>query len=102
MVLTHLLRIIRRIHSRPIEQEAATGESLALPLTESIHQLLQLRGTLDLEEDLIVVVGHLDVEVLGLLLRFVVCGAFLAWGLGAGVDHCVLEVGDGLIGVWGC
>jgi hypothetical protein len=35
-----------------------------LPLTEGIHKLLQLSSTLDLEENLIVIVGHLDIQVL--------------------------------------
>ncbi len=51
-----------------------------MPLTESIHELLELGGTLDLEEDLVVVVSHLDVQVL--------CGAGvfrLAWATGAAV-----------------
>lgn len=48
---------------------------LALALAEGIHQLLELRGALDLEEDLVVVVGNLDVEVLGLRWPFV-----LIWG----------------------
>lgn len=37
---------------------------LALSLAECIHQLLQGCGSLDLEEDFVVVVGDLDVEVL--------------------------------------
>lgn len=35
-----------------------------MPLAEGIHQLLQLGSSLDLEEDLIVVVCDLDVEML--------------------------------------
>ena len=37
---------------------------LALSLAECIHQLLQGCGSLDLEEDFVVVIGHLDVKVL--------------------------------------
>lgn len=37
-----------------------------MSLAEGVHQLLQGGGTLDLEEDLVVVIGNLDVEMLTL------------------------------------
>ena len=64
---THHLGVVGRVDSGAVEEEANAGEGLALTLAEGVHELLQLGGTLDLEEDLVVVVGDLDVEVLGLL-----------------------------------
>lgn len=37
-----------------------------MTFAECVHQLLELRGALDLEEDFVVVVGDLDVQVLGI------------------------------------
>ena len=34
-----------------------------MPLAERVHEFLQSRRSLDLEKDLIVVVGHLDIEM---------------------------------------
>ena len=62
--MTHCLRIIRGVHARAIVQEAAALNALSLTLTERIHELLELCGTLDLEEHFVVVVRDLDVEVL--------------------------------------
>ena len=39
----------------------------ALTLAECVHELFQLRRTLDLKEDLVIVVRDFDVEVLGRL-----------------------------------
>jgi len=47
-----------------VEQESDRVWGLALSLAEGIHQLLQRRGPLDLEEYLVVVIGDLDVQVL--------------------------------------
>jgi len=62
---THTLWIVCRVHALPVEEEAAGLNAPALALTEGVHELLQLCGALDLEKDLVVVVGHLDVEVFG-------------------------------------
>jgi hypothetical protein len=67
LCLTHHLGVIGRVDSGAVEEEAHASEGLALTLAEGIHELLQLGCALDLEEDLVVVVGDLDVEVLGLL-----------------------------------
>ena len=64
---THHLRVVGRVDAGAVKEEAHAGEGLALTVAEGIHELLQLGCALDLEEDLVVVVGHLDVEVLGLL-----------------------------------
>lgn len=68
---THHLRVVCGVDSGAIEEEAHAGGRLALTLTEGVHELLELSGTLDLEEHLVVVVGDLDVQVLGLLGSFV-------------------------------
>lgn len=47
-----------------IEEKPDGGALLALPLAESAHQLVQLRGLLDLEENFVVAIGDLDIEVL--------------------------------------
>ena len=65
--ITHPLGVVGRVDSGAVEEEAHAGEGLSLTLTEGIHELLQLGCALDLEEHLVVVVGDLDVEVLGLL-----------------------------------
>lgn len=69
---TYRIGSVGWLNALALEEEADRVQSLALTLTEGTHKLLELRGPLDLEEDLVVVVGHLDVEVLG-----------LGWGLWA-------------------
>jgi len=54
------------LYATTIEEEPDRSGSLALSLAEGIHQLLEGGGTLDFEEDLVVVVGDLDVEMLTL------------------------------------
>lgn len=63
-VATYRLWIVRGLNSRAVEEEAHALRGLALALAEGVHELLQLRGPLDLEEDLVVVIRHLDVQVL--------------------------------------
>ena len=70
-VITYTLWRILGRHSSAVEQKPAAGERLALAVAEGVHQLLQLRRLLDLEEHLVVVVRHLDVEVLGRALLLV-------------------------------
>ena len=80
--VTHDVRGVAGVDSGAVEEEAHAGEGLALTLAEGVHELLQLGGALDLEEDLVVVVGHLDVQVLGLRLRCVVLISVVGWGWG--------------------
>lgn len=63
-VFTYSFRCISRLDSGALEEEAARGDGLALPLAKGRHELLQLGGSLDLEEDLVVVVADFDVQVL--------------------------------------
>ena len=76
---TYIVWSIWRIHPLSIEEEAAALRCLALPLTERIHELLQLRGSLDLEEHFVVVVCDLDVDMAWLLRFF--CRPITAWRL---------------------
>lgn len=59
--------------SLAIEKKSHRSRVLALSLAESIHQLLEFRTPLDLEEDLIVVVSDLDVQVLDCWRRITSC-----------------------------
>ena len=77
---THHFRVVARVYSGAVEQEANAGEGLALTLAEGVHEFLQLGSALDLEEDLVVVVSNLDVEVLGLRLGSIVLVSAVGWG----------------------
>lgn len=63
----HLERIwgISGLDALALEEKPDRSQTLALSLAEGGHELLELRAALDLEEDLVVVVGNLDVKVLG-------------------------------------
>jgi hypothetical protein len=76
-IITHIVWSVWRIHPLPIEEKATGLDRLALPFAEGIHELLQLRRPLDLEEDFVVVVGDFDVDVARLLRLF--CGSVAAW-----------------------
>ena len=69
-MITHIVRRIWWIHSLSVEEEATALDRLALPLAESIHELLQLSRALNLEEDFIVVIRHFDIDVAWLLRLF--------------------------------
>jgi len=75
------------LDSGAVKEEPHRGEALALALAPRVHKLLELGTALDLEEDLVVVVRHLDVEVLGAgrrLLLLVGRGNAVVFG-----RHCV-------------
>lgn len=55
---------ILRPYTGAVEQEPNGRHLLSLTVTERIHQLFELCRPLDLEEHFVVVVRHLDVEVL--------------------------------------
>jgi len=55
-----------RLNTAAVEEETNGSGSFALSLAEGIHQFLQSSSPLDLEEDLVVVVGNLNVEMLTL------------------------------------
>lgn len=102
VAVCHLERVrgIRRLHSRAVEQEPHRVEGLALALAKGRHELLELGAALDLEEDLVVVVGDLDVEVLGVGGR----GLAIAWGLVLVVfGHvCCVVLECACVSLWRC
>lgn len=60
---TYRLGRVCALHTGTLEEESDRVQSLALALAEGTHEFLQLGGSLDLEEHLVVVVGDLDVKV---------------------------------------
>lgn len=62
---TYVVGRVGGLNSRAIKEEAHGIHRLALAVAKGRHELLELGGALNLEEDLVVVVRHLDVEVLG-------------------------------------
>lgn len=58
--------VVLRGYTLAIKEEAHTRDVLALAVAESVHELAECGGALDLEEDLVVIVRDLDVEVLAL------------------------------------
>lgn len=83
---TYRLRVVCGLHSLAVKEEAHAGDVLALAVAEGVHQLAELSRSLDLEEDLVVVIGDLDVEVLGLSVL-----GLLVVVRGAVVGHCGRE-----------
>ena len=76
---TYYIRGIGRLYASTIEQETNGARLLPLTITEGVHKFLEGSGTLDLEEDLVVVVRHLDVEMLGGRLWLVIWLITSAW-----------------------
>jgi hypothetical protein len=58
---TYRVEVVCRINGRAFKQEPHAVHILALAVAEGVHELAQSRGTFDLEEDLVVVVGDLRV-----------------------------------------
>lgn len=86
MIATYRVWVVGWVDSLTVKQEAHAGWGLALTLTEGVHELLQLGRALDLEEDLVVVVRHLDVKVLRLRLVFGLVGGR------SSIRHCEMAV----------
>ena len=86
------------LHALPIKQEPDCSRRFSLSLAKGIHQLLELGGALDLEEDFVIAIGDFDVEVFGAgLLRWrsaVVRGSKGAIGAVV-VRHGGVDVGRG-------
>lgn len=61
--VTHRVGVVMGMDADTIEEETDALWTPAASLAEGVHQLLELRCPLDLEEDLVVVVGYFDVEV---------------------------------------
>lgn len=71
---TYRIRVVRWLHPLAVKEETDASHVLALAIAKGVHELAKLGGALDFEENLIVVVGDLDVQVfllsvLGLLLH---------------------------------
>ena len=63
--MTYGIGSVSWLNTLALEEESHRRHALALAIAESTHELFKLRASLDLEEDFVVVVGHLDVKVLG-------------------------------------
>lgn len=61
---TYCVWVVLRGNARALEQESHAGDVLALAIAESIHELAKRGCALNLKENLVVVVGDLDVQVL--------------------------------------
>jgi hypothetical protein len=83
------------LYAATIKEEPDRSGRLALSLAEGIHQLLEGCGTLDLEEDLVVVVGNLNVEMLALATSLSLLGGTWASVI-VGSGH----VGKKVKGIW--
>jgi hypothetical protein len=62
--VTYSIGRVGRLDTATVEEKSDRRGRLSLTLAEGIHELLESSGALDLKEDLVVVVGHLDVKVL--------------------------------------
>ena len=62
--MTHGIGAVSRIYTRSVEQKADGCHLFTLAVAESVHELRERSRSLDLEEDLIVIVGHFNVEML--------------------------------------
>lgn len=88
---THRFRVISGVDSLAVEKESHTCGALALALAEGVHELLELGGALDLEVNFVVVVGHLDVQVLA---------AFRLLRRCSSVRHCDCSVVGSVFFCW--
>ena len=91
---TYSIWVVGGPNTSALEQESHAGDVLALAVAEGVHELTQLGRALDLEEDLIVVVGDLDVQVL----RRTSILRLLSWR--AVVGHVCLCGGCGVLLWW--
>jgi hypothetical protein len=61
---TYSVRVVGGPNTGTLEEESHARNVLALAIAEGVHELAELSCALNLEEDLVVVVGDLDVQVL--------------------------------------
>lgn len=78
-------------HTLTVEEKPARAARLATSLTEGVHQLLELCGALDLEENFRLVIGNFDVEMLRGLWGVIVA----RWRWRSALRHC-REVASGV------
>jgi hypothetical protein len=62
--MTHDLWSVAFVDLDTVEEKANSVAVFALTLAEGAHQLVEFGGSLDFEEDFVVVVRDLDVEML--------------------------------------
>jgi hypothetical protein len=63
---SYRVRVVVWCDTLAIEQKSHARDVFSLAVAESVHELAESCGALDFEEDLVVVVRHLDVQVLAL------------------------------------
>lgn len=68
--VTHGVWAITWVDSCTVEEKSNRGGCLSLTLAKGVHELRESGGTLDLEEDLVIVVCDFDVQMLALGLVF--------------------------------
>lgn len=62
---TYSVRGVLGANASSVKEEADSRGLFSLTVAERVHELLQLRRALDLEEDLVVVICHFNVQMLG-------------------------------------
>jgi hypothetical protein len=62
--------VVLRGHALAVEEEAHARDILALAIAEGVHEFAESRCALDLEKDLVVVIGDFDVEMFALAAIF--------------------------------
>jgi hypothetical protein len=63
---TYRVWVVCSCYALTVEQESYARDILSLAVAEGVHKFTEGSGALDLEEDFVVVIGHLDVKVLAL------------------------------------
>jgi hypothetical protein len=67
---TYRVWVVLGCNALAVKQEAHARDVFALAIAERVHELSKGRSALNLEEDLVVVVGNLDIQVLALTTIF--------------------------------
>ena len=89
----HRIRRILTRHPLAIEQKPDCLCVLTLPVAKGIHQFLEFGTPLDLKEDFIVVVGDLDVQMLGGLRCLTTIGRLVLVGHLRRVERYLIVLG---------
>ena len=67
---TYCIGVVGRVDASALEEKAYARWALPGAITKGVHQFLKRGRSLDLEKDLVVVVGDFNVEVLARSRRF--------------------------------
>jgi hypothetical protein len=91
---THSVWTISRSNTAAIKQKAHRRWCLALSLAECVHQFLKGRGSLDLEEHLVVVIRDLDVQMFRLSSAFwlLLCSRASVLIVGGHFEWCRVQI----------